>query len=67
MIEKPEDVETASLKEVLEWMKNHLPYEDKNDMYILERIIDICSKCGYELPMTLNELYERCGEYRGDD
>jgi len=66
-MKKPEDADKATFKEVLEWMKTHLPYQNDNDMYILERIIDICSDCGYELPMTYDELIERCGDYLGRD
>ena len=50
MIEKPEDVETASLKELLEWMDNNLPYENENDQKIWERIVEIFHEREYDPP-----------------
>jgi len=49
-IEKPEDVETASLKEVLEWMDNNLPYENKNNMKIWAKIVKIFNERRYNPP-----------------
>lgn len=64
MMEKPEDVGKATFEEVLQWCKTHLPYRNENDMEIWTKIVEICHKRGYEVPMTWDELVERCEDYR---
>ena len=60
MIEKPEDVEKATLREVLEWMNTHLSNQNDNDMKIWSKIVELCADLGYEPPMTEQEIEDEC-------
>lgn len=50
MIEKAEDIETATFEEVVKWMNDHPYYNNEIEQKIWEKIIDVFSYYGYSLP-----------------